>query len=242
MKIKGNFRNRRDEDSDDEGEDQFDHEGLTLADKALKLMPISLFAVSLNCHRVQDSAKEPLSLPPRYELPSLAALSAEETFAIVALGWSVNGIYATVTVEKEVEKCLYPELRDGDSVELFIDTRDSKSSGFNNRFCHHFYFMPQEVNGHTAGEITRFRTEDVHEWCDSRDLKVSSHVHKKYYRLDIWIPAHCLHGYDPEQFDRIGFTYRINRPGDESQHFAVSSHDYSVDQQPSLWASVRLVT
>ncbi|MDP1836838.1 MAG: hypothetical protein Q8K75_13050 [Chlamydiales bacterium] len=241
MRIKRTSRNRRNDDENDEGELNFDQEGLALEDPAFKLAPVGLFAVSVNCHHRAESSKGPGPLTPTYSLPSLAELCGEETFADVALAWHQRGFYASVSVEKEAEKCFYPELRTGDSVEFFIDTRDSKASGFNNRFCHHFYFLPKEVNGHSCGEITRFRTEDVHEWCDSNELKNTIHLYKNTYRLDIFIPAHCLHGYDPEQFDRIGFTYRINRPGDDPQHFAVSSNDYAIDQQPSLWASVRLV-
>jgi hypothetical protein len=50
-----------------------------------------------------------------------------------------------------------------------------------------------------------------------------------------------LYGYDPKQFDRVGFTYRINRHGGNPQHFAVVSKDYQIDQQPSLWGSIKLI-
>ncbi len=80
----------------------------------------------------------------------------------------------------------------------------------------------------------------MHEWCDPKELQLNANLGKSDYHLDIFIPAHCLHGYDPDQFDRLGFTYRINRPGEEPQHFAVCSRDYQIEQQPSLWASLRL--
>ena len=59
--------------------------------------------------------------------------------------------------------------------------------------------------------------------------------------LQIFIPAECLHGYDPEQFDRLGFSYRINRYALPPQHFSVVTKEYQIEQQPSLWSHMRLV-
>lgn len=214
-------------------------EGNPLANESFKISPVSLFSISAICRRRGDQAKTS-ALSRQYMLPRLSALCAENPFASVAVAWDKDGLWATISTTKPFERASYPDVRDGDSVELFIDTRDSKASGFSTRFCHHFFFLPQAVEGHVAGEITRFRTEDVHEWCDAKELRVSSSLGTEGYHLDLFIPAHCLHGYDPDQFDRLGFTYRINRPGDDPQHFAVCSKDFQVEQQPSLWASLRL--
>lgn len=61
------------------------------------------------------------------------------------------------------------------------------------------------------------------------------------YTLNIFIPNHCLYGYDPAQFGRLGFTYRVNQSEGFAQHFSVVSEDYQIDQQPSLWGTLRLV-
>jgi hypothetical protein len=130
----------------------------------------------------------------------------------------------------------------GDSLELFFDTRDMKTTGFNTRFCHHFYFLAAEVEGHIAGEMTKFRTEDTHELCDPAELKVIPLLKKTGYTLQIFIPAHCLFGYDPDQFDRLGFAYRVNRAQGPAQHFCVVSEDYQIEQHASLWSSLKLIT
>jgi hypothetical protein len=122
-----------------------------------------------------------------------------------------------------------------------IDTRDVKTAGFNTRFCHHFFFLSEPVEGLVAGEITRFRTEDTHELCDPQDLKVISSRKKNSYTMNLFIPGSCLYGYDPDQFNRLGFTYRLNRAHGFPQHFSVVSEDYQIEQQPSLWSSLRLI-
>lgn len=208
------------------------------------LAPINFMQVSCNCKKLTGS-----SLPQsktkegkHYLLPRSSALCHEEAFADVALGWSKEGIAAQVIVHQPCRRTLFPELQKGDSVEFFIDTRDVKTSGYNTRFCHHFYFLPEAMEGHRAGELTRFRTEDAHPHCDPAALEVKTATHAGSYEMHIFIPAECLFGYDPDQFDRMGFSYRINRPDGPSQHFSVKTEEFKrIEEQPSLWSSMRFV-
>ncbi len=64
-----------------------------------------------------------------------------------------DGINATVSVDKPFESAFFPEIQRGDSVEFFIDTRDSKASGFSTRFCHHIFLSPKEVDGRVAVKL-----------------------------------------------------------------------------------------
>lgn len=211
-------------------------------DELITLTPINFFQLKLTCPYLEEKTIPPLTKPlhKRYLLPDTSDLCSEEKFADVYLGWSMDGISLRVEVNKKVEKVILPEITTCDSVEVFIDTRDIKTSGYNTRFCHHFYFLPEAFEGRFAGEITRFRTEDSHPLCDHNDLKALSHLTKKNYALKIFIPTHCLIGYDPTQFKRIGFTYRINRPMDYPQHFSVCSEEFKIEEQPSLWSSIVL--
>lgn len=177
-----------------------------------------------------------------YELPSTQLISGEKAKATVALGWHPEGLEAFIQVEADDElHPVYPELTRGDSVELFFDTRDVKTSGYNTRYCHHFFFLPEAVEGIVAGERTRFRTDDAHPLCDPADLKVVSKPTFSGYILQIFIPSQCLYGYDPEQFDRLGFNYRINKFGKNPEEFSSLTEDFQVEQQPSLWSSLKLI-
>lgn len=207
----------------------------------VSLTPVNFFQIGFDCASVDAKAKNGLQKSQRHLLPDTSALCNEEHFAKVWLGWHHDGLEAYAEVRQPVQKCSFPDFINGDSIELFIDTRDVKTSGFNTRFCHHFFFLPEAVDGRSAGEVTRFRTEDVHELCDPNELKVKSQLKSQSYHMQIFIPSHCLYGYDPDQFDRMGFTYRINRPDGSPQHFSVVSEDFQVEQQPSLWSSARLV-
>jgi hypothetical protein len=211
----------------------------------ITLSPVNFFQISADCCYLPQTKKTfPLLTPQNYQkylLPNTSALCSQEYFADVALGWNQEGIEAFISIKRQYQQSYYPEVAAGDSVELFFDTRDVKTSGNNTRFCHHFFFLPESVEGHFAGEMTRFRTEDTHELCDAHELKVKAQLKENGYIMQIFIPSQCLVGYDPDQFDRLGFTYRINRSVGDAQHFSVTSDDYQLEQQPSLWSSLRLV-
>lgn len=206
----------------------------------LSLSPVNFFSVEVDCCKV--SSLNPGLLTSKFILPDLAVLSGEEVFAELYLGWNPQGIIAKAVVKKSIEHVAFPSAESGDSIELFFDTRDIKTAGFNNRFCHHFLFLPEPVEGIMAREVTHFRTDDAHTPCNSGDLQVS--VQKKRwgsgYTMYMIIPAECLHGYDTDQFKRLGFTYKINRYQGPAQHFNVISTEYQIDQHPAQWSSLIL--
>jgi|688.fasta_scaffold20110_7 hypothetical protein len=205
------------------------------------LTPINFFQIHVDCFQSGIFPSLQGSVLRKHLLPDLSSLCSDYPFAKVALGWNRQGIEAHVQVSQPYQRSSFPDLTRGDSVELFFDTRDVKTAVFNTKFCHHFYFLPEAIEGNIAGEMTRFRTEDRHELCDSRELIVKSSLKSSSYSMQIFIPSNCLYGYEPDQFDRLGFAYRINRPQSAPQHFTVVSQEYQIDQQPSLWGSLKLV-
>jgi hypothetical protein len=207
--------------------------------------PVNFFQLHCNCSYVPRQAKDHFGLNAgnftKYLLPDTSALTHEDAFADVALGWNEEGLEIYARINQPFQKSSYPQLERGDSLEVCVDTRNIKTSGYNTRFCHHFFCLAEHNDSRQCGEITKFRTEDTHELCNPNDLKALATFKKSYYILQFFIPSHCLFGYDPEQVNMLGFTYRINRSGGRSQHFSVTSEDYQFEQQPSLWANVRLI-
>lgn len=199
----------------------------------LNLKPVNFFAFEMNCYEVKEFGH----LSSKHLLPDLSELNHETTFADVSLGWNRQGIVAQVKVNHPYVASYSPKTGSGDGIEIFLDTRDLKSAGFNTRFCHHFLFTPEG-----GIELTHFRTEDAHDHCNPAFLVVKAELKKSYYILNIFIPSQCLYGYDPDQFSRMGFAYRINSKVEEPQHFCVNSNEYQIDQNPSLWSSLILIS
>ena len=211
----------------------------------IAITPVNFFQISVDCHEMIDWSIEKFPFigkknSQKYLLPNTSAICEELSFADISIGWCSQGLEIYALVNRPFQKAVYPDVERGDSVELFVDTRDVKTSGFNTRFCHHFFFLAEGVEGHFAGEKTRFRTEDAHPLCDQNDIKIKVSTKSDHYVLHIFIPENCLHGYDPQQFNRLGFTYRINQASGSPQHFSVVTEDYQIEQQPSLWGSLKL--
>ncbi len=201
------------------------------------LSPVQFFGLSADCQFLRGAIKPGKGTL----LPLTNDLLDEEHFADVYAAWNFEKLCFYFVVRRPFQKVGEPDFRKGDSIELFIDTRDLKTKGVVTRFCHHFVFFPVEVKNFFGQEITRFRNEDTHRLCHPEDLQVTSEIAEDSYSLLIEIPAHCLHGYDPLSFSRIGFTYRINRFEGPSQHFAVSSEEYNIEQHPATWGTLKLL-
>ncbi len=182
---------------------------MSIIDNLPDLVPIDFFPQKLE---IVEGKKT--------KLPDMSAFLGEDSFSRVYLTVHEKGI----SIELDIE--------DEDSFEVFIDTRDIKTSGFPTRFCHHFIFSESE-----SREITRCRAEEAHPLCEPSDLIVEITPKK----MHITIPAHCLHGYDTTSFKKLGFTYRLTRATGRRQHFAVSSEYYTIEKHPSLWASIGLL-
>jgi len=165
-------------------------------------------------------------------LPDTTGLLAEKKFADVALSWNPQGLSVYAKLKKAPEE--------GDFLELFIDTRDLKTTSSITRFCHHFLIYPEEVDGLQAIEVTRFRSDDSHELADSSLFVVDTSIKHSSYEMEIGIPKEALYGYDPTEFKRLGFCYRFVRKNAPPQHFAVSSKFFSIEKHPELWASLEL--
>ena len=184
--------------------------------------PAGFFQVRAKIHRA--GRKQPL--------PDTTGLLNEQKFADIALSWSPQGLSVNAKVKKTPEE--------GDYLELFIDTRDLKTTSSIHKFCHHFIFYPEEVGGVQGIEVTRFRGEDSHELADSSLFVVDTVVKRSSYEMEIGIPKEALHGYSREEVKRIGFCYRLNRKNGQPQHFALSSQFFALEKHPELWASLEL--
>lgn len=164
------------------------------------ILPMDFFQFTVDLFPIEK--KDPFTK--RHLLPHFSDLLFEDSFATSSMGYNDEGLRWEINVAKSFEECYFPDWEKGDSLELFVDTRDVKTSGFLTRFCHHFVFLPKPIEGIIAKEVTRFRTEDKHELCDEELLEVKTEFYKKSYQFTIFIPKECLHGYDTKSFHRLG--------------------------------------
>ena len=215
-----------------------------MLEEIIPLAPVHFFAIHAHCSYF--GGKKESSLSSKYHLPDLFSHFYEETpFAKLALGWSEKGIFCTLHTHLSFGNVHFQDYQAGDSIELFIDTRDVKTSDAVTRFCHHFCILPEvfENDGQVIQtlEVTKFRGEDLHPRADPSLIYVESEKKSRGREVRIFLPQEVLYGYDPSQFDRLGFTYRINRLTGLPQYFSASGEEVSIESHPALWASLNLV-
>jgi len=174
------------------------------------------------------------------KLPDFSKIFDFSSFADFYMGWTELGLHFRADVFQSTVSVSFPRIEEGDSVEVFIDTKNLKSVRTTHAFCHHFYFLPESVEGVAGQEITHFRTEERHPLCTPSDLQCKAHRLPDRYELEFFIPSNCLFGYEPEVGKTLGFCYRINSKEAESQYFGLSNRTPHIELYPYLWPTLRL--
>ena len=59
------------------------------------------------------------------------------------------------------------------------------------------------------------------------------------YRVELWLDAADLHGFDPEANPRLGFYYLV-RDRELGEQFLSVEHDFPFAFDPSVWSTIEL--
>ena len=205
-----------------------------------------LFRFALPC-RYRDPlwAGDGKGLDEQHRLIGLAELEGRASPAEVCAAWSEAGLAFSVNVQgkKQPPWCRAGRPEDSDGLHVFVDTRDIHTIHRAGRFCHHFIFLP-------CGDGSRL-TKPVAQWLSihrarehprpvkPEQLQVRSRLRPDGYRLDAFIPAEALTGFDPAEHPRLGFNYAVlDRELGEQTLTVGSPMPYQDD--PSLWATLEL--
>jgi len=208
-----------------------------------------LFRVAHPCLYVADmpldDADELLDLPETCRIDNFADMDDQRNFAEVLLAWNEGGLGVRVTVRgKDAEPAAdvsRPRVSDG--VSLWVDTRDARANHRAGRYCHQFHFLP--TGGGADGDepivvpskINR-ATEDAPHHAEAVLLHRGRVAGG--YRLEAFLPASALNGFDPEQHPRLGVFYAVRDAELGEQTLGVGS-DFPYGDDPSLWHVLELV-
>ena len=180
----------------------------------------------------------------RYRIPDLSALEGGEPFADFFMSWNEAGLYFAISVEGSGVDVLPKQPLRGDSLQIWIDTRDVREVHRASRYCHHFYFLPSGAGRegrHPIGRQMRIRRARAYgRLCDPQRLGIASRVLKSGYRMEMHLPSEVLTGFDPEENNRLGFSYLLKDGRRGRQHWT-ADEPLPVSYDPSLWGTVELV-
>ena len=102
------------------------------------------FRVAASCPKVDgiprtDPKGSLLDLPESCALPELASLDGRTQWASVRVGWSAEGIGIAIRADGLGANAKSPDRPEGfATVNLWIDTRDTRNVSRATRFCHRF--------------------------------------------------------------------------------------------------------
>lgn len=204
-------------------------------DHDVSVRPLDCFAFDFEQKRSKE--EEIIKAGKGSMLPSLSWLSEESDFATFWWRVAEEGVRFVIEVDKPVEKVILPQFDRGDSIELFIDTRDNKASKLITQYCHHFVVLPQPQEATHLLEVTRFHVYHKRERVDTSVCKVSVTEQKKKYKVELFLPKSALFGYDLSSYNKLGFTYKVNGFNRDSQYFVLSGRHYNIASHPHLWGS-----
>lgn len=187
-----------------------------------------------------------IELPEGARLDPFADMDDAPRFADVRLGWNDVGMGLSVEVrgKENVPIGDANRPRQSDGVTLWIDTRGDRTGHRASRTCHQFHFL-------AAGEGVNkdepaFVQSKIHRALQDAPLSTSADVPFRFeriksgYRIEAFLSANVLTGYDPEQYPRLGVFYAV-RDFEKGEQTPGADSDFPFAEDPSLWASLELV-
>lgn len=205
------------------------------------------FSFSFPIHRlpaIPVLSAEADSWDDRYALPITSRLDAVEPYAKVYAGWHQDGVWTAFRVDQMTPPRPRPErFWTGDACEVWIDTRGSRDAHKPTPYCHHFYLMPDDPHGcaPSVGWLRMLRPRPGLEDPDLSRIPVERRTTATGYAIEVFFGADVLRGYDPEESPLIGFCYNVCSVSKGRQHLSLSE-GFRVWEDPSMWASCRLVS
>ncbi len=214
-----------------------------------KLIPASyLFRLSLPLYYRETIWKKGITLEPRYEIPQFQTLDqdqARENPLSTCIAWSEEGLtfQFTVSGKKQKPHCRITDLEQSDSIEIFVDTRNTKTVHRATRFCHRFLFLPSGggVNGKEPyGSMLKIRLARGEPTAIGQfQPQVVCQNKRNGYQLSCHLPKKFLEGWQPQEQPEIGFYFLLR-----DQELGVVSMTYDaalpVNEDPSLWPTAFL--
>jgi hypothetical protein len=194
----------------------------------------------------KDDEEDLLELPESCRIDNFATLDDCKNFGDVRLAWNESGLGLSVQVAGK-EQALVGDAsrhRASDGVNLWIDTRDARANHRASRYCHHFYLLPVGAGADHdepfLGQAKINRAMQDAPQAPINAIPFSSALTKGGYRVEVFLPAQALYGFDPEQHPRLGFYYSIRDAELGEQVLSVGS-DFPYWEDPSLWSVLELV-
>lgn len=192
-----------------------------------------------------DDEESIVELPESCRLDPFSELDDAPHFADVRLGWNETGIGLAVEVKGKENPPIgdVDRPKQSDGITLWIDTRGDRTGHRGTRTCHQFHFLA--AGGGSEKDEPAFVQSKIHRALQDAPLSSSSDVPFRFeklkggYRLEAFLSANVLTGFDPEQYPKLGVFYSV-RDFEKGEQTPGADSDFPFAEDPSLWASLEL--
>lgn len=195
--------------------------------------------------RLPRKGRKLLNLPAACELPLFDDLDGAETFGRIAAAWNKRGLAFSATARGKTvpPRCDRKSPAESDGLQLWIDTRNTQSIHRASRFCHHFCVLPQGAGPKSdrplAVQLPIARAKEESALADPSEISVAAEKIDDGYRVEVWLPAEVLKGFDPDANPRLGFYYLL-LDSELGEQFLSVGRDFPFAHDPSLWSTLEL--
>ncbi len=209
-----------------------------------------LFRLAHPCRYLADIPREDddhlLDLSDDCRLDNFAAMDEQRNFADVRLAWNEFGVGLQVEVrgKEQLPQGDVGRPRGSDGVTLWLDTRDARTSHRASRYCHQFHFLPRAAGPeHDEPAVVQTKINRALQdapLCQAGVVPFRCVHTRGGYRLEAFLPAAVLTGFDPEQNPRLGICYAVRDAELGDQVLSVGA-EFPYWEDPSLWSVLELV-
>lgn len=208
-----------------------------------------LFRLAYSCPYAKNMPREDedslVDLPAECRVDNFAAMDGQTNFAELRLAWNEAGLGLQVEVRgKDAPPQGSPDQpRGSDGLTLWLDTRGDRTSHRASRYCHQFHFLPAAGGAERdeplflQSKINRALQDAPHA---GEDVPLRVERIKGGYRLEAFVPAAALNGFDPDEHPRLGFFYAVRDLELGEQTLSVGA-EFPFADDPSLWGTLDLV-
>ena len=186
-----------------------------------------------------------LDLTPAEELVDLGTLDGTDQVIRVRAAWNDKGLGISFEhTDKLGEISPRPHLPAGlDTVQLWVDTRDTRTVHRATRFCHRFVVTIHRTVGRALDAMVSQKpiARALADPPMTRVSEVEARVERTTggWRLELFLPAGALNGFEPGENRRLGLSWQVTDP-DRGEIFAALGRDFPVGEDPSLWSTLLL--
>ena len=215
---------------------------------SILLPPPFWFRVAHSCRRVEAIPRPKgrlLDLSDDHEIVDLAGLSGAASWARVRTAWNDHGIGFSFDVTGKVgEISPEPGRPSGvDGVQIWIDTRDTRTVHRATRFCHRFVANLSQGSGRSLDvEVSQ---KPIARALADAPLTLAAAAATRAeristgWRLELFLPVEALVGFDPVENRRLGLAFQVTDP-DRGDIFSGVGREFPVGEDPSLWSTLVL--